>query len=283
MNVDAAASGTPEYLIQFLHPEKMLGIIPSTGDLEAKLDHPVVGVPPEQAHEIRRAFRANVSLRARRLLSDSPDLKTALAHSGLRPGTKIAAVGDSITDDLQSWAYLLDEMLRSHLGSADPLVTNFGRSADTTADLLCRFDQVLAMRPDRIIFQVGSNDAKQCSHSEGQTLVSAAETTRNVRALHQAATGSGAQVAWILPPTPNFKRLDDCSWFIEAGLHWDAETFARTRAAISSVVDAAVDPDILFTSELDLLDDGLHPSVHGQSRIALSIANLVASTHAGAR
>ena len=283
MTIDSPAVGTAEYLVQFLHPEKMLGLIPAPGGLDELLAEPILGVTPDQVESARDAFTSNVRAHARRLLDSHPELRREIGSLGLATDTTVAAVGDSITDDLQSWAYLLGQLLREDFGGPGSTVLNFGRSADTTADLICRLDRVLAAQPDIIVFQVGSNDAKQFAHSPGQPLVSPAETVRNVAMLDRAARRSGARVAWILPPTPDFTRLDSCPWFVGGGMKWDAETFTATRAAISSVVNASVDPHTLLDEPSDLLDDGLHPSAWGQAKICRALITLLASAEAGAR
>jgi acyl-CoA thioesterase I len=279
MTIDSPAPGSAEYLIQFLHPEKMLGLIPATGALDDMLAGPVVGVPADLAASLRGSFAANALAHARRLLTDDAALLPELARLGaVLSHATLAAVGDSITDDLQSWAHILDHLVGKDLGGPGWTVLNFGRSADTTADLLCRFAQVLATEPDVIAVQIGSNDAKLFAHSPGGSLVSPAETTRNARLLDRAARTAGARVVWVLPPTPDFARLSVCPWFVEAGLGWEPAVFTATRAAIRDVVEVFVDPDDLLVEATDLLEDGLHPSAWGQAKICRAVVAALAET-----
>ncbi|WP_300154721.1 arylesterase [Solidesulfovibrio sp.] len=79
----------------------------------------------------------------------------------LAAGPRIAALGDSLT---AGYGLPADEAFPAQLEKAlaargrQATIVNFGVSGDTTAGGLARLGQVLAMRPDGVILELGAND-----------------------------------------------------------------------------------------------------------------------------
>ena len=74
---------------------------------------------------------------------------------------RLAALGDSLTAGYglapgESFTAVLQNSLQSH--GFDAHVLNFGISGDTTAGGLARVSQIIALKPDGVILELGAND-----------------------------------------------------------------------------------------------------------------------------
>jgi hypothetical protein len=95
-----------EAWIQYTHLDKLYGYLPGmTRALPA-----VFGLDPESYAERTARFAAHARQAAGQLLADS-SLAGRVDAVPFHPGQLVLAVGDSVTDDLQSWAEILRHLL----------------------------------------------------------------------------------------------------------------------------------------------------------------------------
>jgi lysophospholipase L1-like esterase len=261
-----------ERLVQFCHPRKILAGTRLPGRLDDASLARLYASSIEEPRALRAAFDARAAEAARRLLQDDAVHSAALS---LGTGT-VLALGDSITDDAQSWAEILRHVLRSVRPGAR--VVNAGLSGDSTTNAIARLHHLACDPPDCVLVLLGTNDARR--HRGGPVLVSSRETARNLVSLHRAlATMGRPRVAWIVPPPV----LEDCiaadPVLREAELSWRAADVAAKAALVRRMPGLVVDTWPTFgvppSREL-LLPDGLHPSLAGQARIAAAVIETLA-------
>jgi len=191
-------------------------------------------------------------------------------------------LGDSITDDNQSWLEILRHLLAIRRGRDRIEVVNAGVSGDTTSQIISRFLDVVLSAPDWILCLCGTNDARRHGESPTKTLVSAAETERNFAALrHFAATQTSARWVWITPP-PVIADKIAAHWFLgPLQVRWRNADLAAVATAARRQGDPVVDLHAAFGDPPDpdlLLPDGLHPSLAGQKVIAKALVEKLSST-----
>jgi acetyl esterase/acyl-CoA thioesterase-1 len=167
------------------------------------------------------------------------------------PG-RVLALGDSITDDLGSWAEILG-------------VVNGGLSGDTTAGARVRLTRMLETRPDGAIVLLGTNDARRHGRDGEPMLVSHDETARNLRAIDAKLRRHCDRVVWVTPPPVADPAL------AEPDLIWRLEDIAAKAALVRDLDPDAVDLWPGWAPEY-LAPDGLHPSPAGQHFIAVRIS-----------
>jgi acyl-CoA thioesterase-1 len=226
-------------LVRFCHPAKLLAGARLPGALAE--------------HDVARLYGADAA--TCRALADAivAEARRAAATLPPPPATRILALGDSITDDLGSWA----EILRQ--GGAT--ITNGGLSGDTTAGARVRLSRLLEARPQRVIVLLGTNDARRHGRDGEPMLVSHDETLRNLHALDAVLRRRCEDVTWITPPPVADPALG------EPDLIWHNRDVAAKAALVRELDPAAVDLWPGWTSE-HLSPDGLHPSPAGQRLIA---------------
>jgi acyl-CoA thioesterase-1 len=266
-----------DYIIQFAHNEKV-----ASGQ-EGVFNDEILGALWKLSALDYRAILDGFATRARqaaRELLDEDEFARGVDRLPFSPGCTIAAAGDSITDDLQSWAEIFRHVLALRRPKDQIVLSNLAVSGDTTTHMLARFLNVIDIHPDWIFCLIGTNDARRHGIPPFGTLVSPAETARNLAALrHYAAAQSRARWVWMTPPTVVEGRTYE-HWFLgpmqigwlNADLHAVAEQVRR-------VPDWVVDLQSAFGNPVDphlLLDDGLHPSLAGQKLILRSLVAVLA-------
>ena len=247
-----------ETLVRFEHPAKLLSVaeLPGAAGLDAAAQAKAYRTDGETVTALRARFRTQVAEAARQL--------DVAPHPG-----RIVALGDSITDDLLSWA----EILRA----AGLDVVNAGVSGDTTADALRRLYGITLLEPDLVISMLGTND---CQRHDGALLVSPEESARNLASIARWLRRTGARLLWITPPP-----VDEPALARAVGSRPFAVRDDDVRAvadAVHALGDPVVDLHDVFRGRAGLLmDDGVHPTLEGQTAIAAAVASVLGHSHSG--
>lgn len=259
------------YIIQFQHPEKTLAGMPGMSDALVAMLHNIDLVTYQT---IKTHFADNARNAAIDLLSDHA-FAAQVDRLPFVAGDIIVGLGDSITDDYQSWLEILRHLLALRRPQDNLTVINAGISGDTTANLISRFLDVVNAKPDWIFCFVGTNDARLHGESPTKTLLSLSETAANLHMLrHYAAKQTKAEWVWLTPATV----LEDwisVDWFLgPLQLGWRNGDLAAVAELMHTLPDPVVDLQAVFGTPANpdyLLPDGLHPSLAGQKAIVTAL------------
>ncbi|MGN6811297.1 MAG: SGNH/GDSL hydrolase family protein [Thermomicrobiales bacterium] len=258
-------------LIQFNHNEKLLAHMPVVSeDLLAGL----YGLDVAGYHKQRALFAENARGAARDLLAE-PAFALRVDRLPFAPRAVVVGLGDSITDDLQSWLEILRHLLELRRGTDGIVVVNAGVSGETTAQMLARFVEVVAQQPAWVLCMAGTNDARRHGQRPAKTLVSLDETERNLMALrHFAATQTAARWLWLTPATVVEAAIAADPFLSGQQLSWRNDDLAAIAATVRRQPDPCVDVQSRFGRPANpdlLLPDGLHPNLAGQTLIARAV------------
>ena len=269
------------YVLQFQHKDKVVGQIPGVNDATIAA---LWGIDAATYRRTRDRFAARAARTARDLLVD-PSFAARVDRLPFQPGDTVVGLGDSITDDDQSWLEILRHLLAQRRPGDEIAILNEGVSGDTTSQMISRFLDVVLEEPDWILCLAGTNDARLHGRFPLKTLVSVEETAKNLRMLrHLGATQTSARWVWMTPPTVIEKQIAS-DWFLSAfELRWRNEDLAAIAAAVVEVARAHADPVVdlqaLFGLPPErklLLPDGLHPSLKGQRAIVTALVDILSS------
>jgi len=259
------------FLIQFLHPAKML---PWASGLDANALAPLYGVDVHTYRAIRERFANRVRQTAQELLADASFAQRVDMLPFAR-GSVVVGLGDSITDDYQSWLEILSDILLLRRPQDAIQVVNAGVSGDTTAQMITRFLDVVNLKPDWIIAMPGTNDARLHGQSPAKCVVSIEETEKNLAMLRDyAAAQTNARWVWITPATVIPEKMRTHWWLGAAQIMWRNEDSADVAEVIRRQPGISVDLQRVFGRPADptlLMDDGLHPSLAGQTAIVKAL------------
>ena len=266
-----------ESLVRFEHPQKLLAVkeLPGAALLDDACLAAAYGCSAAALGRVRRRLEAELESAAGELLADR-QVRDAVERFPVARGGTCVALGDSITDDLQSWAELLRVCL-GRLRPAEVTAVNAGVSGDTTTDALARLHGVVELRPELVIAMLGTNDC-QVHGPHRDVLVTTSESLDNVAAISRWLAAAGARVVWLTPPPVDREALAGSVGPREFDI--DANGLLRFSCSLMAsdleVVDAGARLAPL-AADGDLLPDGVHPTLAGQRHIAATILQVLAA------
>jgi acyl-CoA thioesterase I len=271
---------TIDMWVQYTHLEKLYGYLPGM----AQSMPAIFGLDPAAYAELAARFDTHAEQAAQQLLADD---SFAAQVDALPFGTNesVLAVGDSVTDDLQSWAEILRHLLDLRRPGDGVRVVNGGLSAHTTAMVLRRWPATLAQRPDWVICLLGGNDITRVGPEPTKPQVSLAESVANLRELRRiAAAQTDASWVWMTPVPVREDRVAEFPAFQFGQSTWrNADVLALTDAINNfdePVVDLAAALGVPAAAELQG-PDGVHPSLAGQAAIVTALVQRLTADSAG--
>jgi lysophospholipase L1-like esterase len=264
------------FIVQFFHPEKSY---PNNPGMNETVAAALNGVELATYQKIKSHFGEEARRAARELLAD-PAFAVSVERLPFTPGSTVVGLGDSITDDYQSWLEILRYLLEFQRPQDQITVVNAGISGDTTAEMFARFLEIAQQQPQWIICLAGGNDARMHGLHPTNTLVSPQESAKNLAMLRNfAATQTTAQWVWMTP-TLCLEEQIAVHWFLSSlQLSWSKQALCAIADFMRQQPDPVVDLRAIFGDppQQDLLiEDGLHPSLKGQMLIVRSLVERLA-------
>jgi acyl-CoA thioesterase-1 len=274
--VEGLSRAEIEAAVQYHHPEKTLAGLPARPEASDELLAPFFGTDARTYKEIKAVFAERARRCARELLQDAR-FAELVDRLPFEPRTTVLGLGDSITDDYQSWLEILRHLLVERRPDDEIRVVNAGISGDTTSRLLGRFLVVLDEDPAWILLLIGTNDVPFVREPLTKSLVSREETAKNLHTLRDLAeTRSNARLALMTPPPAIEDRITEETPLAEPVWHnADLADVARLIREVAGE-DPLIDLWEVFGTPADpelLLPDGLHPSLVGQKAIAAALVD----------
>ncbi|RZS44729.1 acyl-CoA thioesterase-1 [Herbihabitans rhizosphaerae] len=255
--------------LRYTHLEKLYGYLPGM----VASAPAIFGLDRDEYQRVRATFDTRAAEAAEELLAD-PEFAEAVARLPFEPDQTVLAVGDSITDDLQSWAEILRHVLAKARPDDEITIVNGGLSAHTTAMILRRWPATLAStKPDWVLCALGGNDVTRVGPEPTKPQVSTAESIANLRRLREIAAHVGWWV-WITPVPVTEERVAAYPSFTFGQSTWRNEDIAALTEAIHELEDPVVDLSAaLDTEALSELqgEDGVHVTLAGQQRITRAV------------
>jgi lysophospholipase L1-like esterase len=204
---------------------------------------------------------------------DAPLIRTAKRLNAHEPVT-IVAVGSSSTGGAGasspafSYPSRLERELRQKFPDAPITIINRGVNGEDAADMMARLDEVLAPKPDLVIWQLGTNTVLR----DG----SIAATSDTLHSGIARIKASGADILLIDPQfAPSVNAKPAVSDMVEMIGHVGKETHVpvfRRYVAMRHWHDDQAIPFDRFT-----IEDGLHMNDWGYSCIARLLADNIAT------
>lgn len=274
-----------ETWVRYTHLEKLYGYLPG---MDEALQARIFGLGLEEYGEIKSRFDANARDAALELLEDA-SFAGRVDRLPFREGDTVVGVGDSITDDLQSWLEIVRHLLQERRPGDGIRVVNRGLSAHTTAMVLRRFvPDVVSLEPDWIVCLLGGNDATRVGPEPNKPQVRPEETAGNLEVMRRIASGqTAAEWVWITPPTYDEKRASSFPPFKMGQSVFLNDDVIAIGDFVREQEEPVVDIQAVFGTPADpdlQGPDGVHPSLAGQKAIARAfVEQLTESSGGGAK
>ncbi|WP_028776014.1 SGNH/GDSL hydrolase family protein [Shimazuella kribbensis] len=266
-----------EKLVQYQHPEKIINYIQNMN--KEKIAN-LFGLEIDSYLAIKKIFDQNVLQAAQELLDDSSFAKQ-IDQLPFLAGSKIMAIGDSITDDSNSWFEILKQILHLHRPKDSFIFINNGVTGYTSGQLLRNITTYIQQKPDWVFCLVGGNDVLRIGNAVGKNYVSVDETTKNLSAIRDITQiQTQATWVWMTPPQIIENRASANPYFQQLQLSWSNDDLQDIRERILQFPEFVIDIQDSFGSPVDpdwMLEDGIHPSLEGQKQIVKSVVNRLTS------
>jgi len=252
-----------KYLLQFLNIEKRFPLLPGITNTEA-VAH-LFGLEESELTTLRDMYAANAKEAALELLKDDEVIEW-IDKLPFSSNETIVALGDSSTDDLQSWFQIFTELISIAVPDAEFRFINAGQASDTSSEALRRLHRdVLSYDPDWVIVSLGLFDATRLSIAPKRTLLPLAETWENLSTIEDAIKEvTENPVIWISPPPIIPGLLDKMELF---DFDIEEKDLSQIRQIITGKTGYIVDPKGKRMGSPPeawyYLSDGINPSLSG--------------------
>ncbi len=260
-------------MIQLNHPDKFLALYPG---VDEECTARIYDIDLETYCSIKKEFRDNALSAAERLLEDQC-FKEKVGKLPFKPGQTIVGLGDSITDDYQSWFEILTNVLNLVYGKNTITTVNAGISGETTSQMITRFYGVVDAKPDWIFCLAGTNDSRRHGLKATKALLSPQESALNYdMLLNYAETQTSAKWIWLTPLRVIEEKIAAVPVLDELQFMWkNDDIYPRVeilRQRKEHVIDLWDLLGVPANPEL-LLPDGLHPSLKGHMFIVRKLVD----------
>jgi acyl-CoA thioesterase I len=191
------------------------------------------------------------------------------------PGALVIAIGDSRTDDLQSWFEILRHLLDLRRPHDRIQLVNAAVSAHTTTQAFGPVNRAVTQQPAWIICYHGGNDVTRFGSEAANTQVSIEETEKNLTELRRlASVATGLRWVWMTQTPIDEQRMEGTPEFQFGQVAWRNADIEKVNAFLSQLSDPVVDLHAAFGDPVSsplLGPDGVHASLAGHALIAKSV------------
>ncbi|TYP94716.1 acyl-CoA thioesterase-1 [Fodinibius salinus] len=277
-----------KYLLQFLNLEKRYPLLPGIENEEAIAG--LMGLEHSELKKLRDRFSSNAKQAAIELLED-PEVAEWIEELPFEDGDTIVALGDSITDDLQSWFHIFEHVLEIGLEGSEYTFINSGVSYNSSTEALKRLNRdVLDHEPDWVIVALGTFDAQRLHVAPDRPMVSLADYWENLNTIEaNVSEVTDNPLIWMTPPPVITEMLQQIRLF---NFNLFEEDLSSIREILTGKKGYIIDPlgERMHDEDQEehegeenggpapwnYLSDGLHPSLSGHTNTVKELVRFLA-------
>jgi lysophospholipase L1-like esterase len=261
------------YDLNFMHKynlHKLLGLLIEDDDL--RFIAGMYGVGFRDLRRIEEEFQSSIERLA-------GELRERVQPKPLDTPCRIAAIGDSISSDRQSWVKILNRFWDDDTRSVRRVI-DCAISGDTSSDLINRFyGSVLNEDFQWAVLFIGTNDCRELGDDAHVSNISLDEYQRNMAYLMESLLSRGKKVINVtIPPVDNERlraQFPDNNWRYDRARIDKTNEFIRHLAKKSgtSLADLAKKIDEYGGEVLE--SDGIHLNGRGQFLLCELLLDLI--------
>ncbi|WP_281557896.1 GDSL-type esterase/lipase family protein [Thalassomonas sp. RHCl1] len=268
--------------VQFFHPEKKYSFL--RGGFSSAAHAALFGLREQFYNSIKETFANRVNEVAEVLCQDSDYVEAIKAMPLIPKGktkARVVVIGDSLTDDSQSWFAIIARSFAIIRPSDNIRFTNLAVSGDTTTQLLGSVIPAAQMKADLYLCFSGTNDARIQGGSRYKPCTSIDEVGRNLASVIDfGQEHTKAPWIWLTPVGVDPARVAEHEFLKPLMASWCNDHINQVADVIKQQAEKVIDlrPHFGDLQDSPLLDeDGLHWSIDGHQLAAKVIIKQLAT------
>jgi hypothetical protein len=269
-----------EVILTYLHPylniDKHFPLLPDAKNMA--LQAGLMGLEEEKLFSARVVLAERINIIVNELSKDEK-LVNFLKELPFKDGDKMVAIGDSNTDDLGSWFYILKHFIEEHRKDIKLSWVNHAVSYHTSTDTLRQASRtVLAEEGDWYFCATGLFDSAKLDVMPDRPMVALAESWENLAALEDAIDKVCENpIIWINPAPVNAKMQEDFNFFDFTVENEDIQAFREVMSGRKGyLVETFNTLDKNEIGDWYYKADGIHLSEIGQTILVKEIIMSIA-------
>lgn len=259
------------YELRFMHKynlHKLLGLLIDDNDLRSIVR--IYGVRSRELKKIEKSFNQN-------LMDMVSELKQKIKPKPLASPCCVAAIGDSISSDRESYVKIINQLWKDN---PERKIIDCAVSADTTFDIINRFySTVLNQTFDRAIIFIGTNDCRELDDEYHVSNISIDEYKRNLNYITESLLNRNKKLIHVTLPYVDNERLR--AFFPDGNWRYDKKRIDKTNTYIRELsnhknTDLADLAKKIIEYGGDVLEpDGIHLNRQGHMMLSEILLDLL--------
>jgi lysophospholipase L1-like esterase len=216
----------------------------------------VYGVKPKELKKLEAQFNKRIEIASR-------ELRERIGVKPVSTPYSIAAIGDSLTSDRESYVKILNHLWKEDGGR---VLLDCGISGDTTCDVVTRFyTSVLNNEFSWAIIFLGTNDSRANDDEYNHSFLSVDEYRRNMIYIIENLTKRQKNLILVTIPNTDTKRMK--AYFPDYNEKYDTERVEMTNVVVRKLAENYKTELADFSAELrergidGLESDGIHITI----------------------
>lgn len=263
---------------QFFHPQKKYAFL--RGGNNPAAHAALFGVRESFYQSLLDEFDRNVASACEQLCQNK-QFRDNIINLDIPAEGSIVVIGDSLTDDSQSWFSILQRTFQTLRPQDKIKFHNHAVSGDGTPHLQWSVIEALQHQASVYFVFTGTNDGRIQGYEHGHTLTSLSESERNIKqTLAFIEKRNTNPWIWLTPVGSDTKRINEHEFFKPLEATWDNQHINQVANIIAEHAPICLDlrPDFTPIVDSTLMDeDGLHWSIEGQKLVTQLIVDHLAN------
>lgn len=255
-----------EILVRYFHPERKYPFL--RGAFNQSAHASLFGIREQLYTRIRDSLRSQMIAYIDEKLQTS-DLADKINQLSFPKGSKVVAIGDSLTDDLLSWFEMLAYAFSKVRSEDDIQFVNYATTGDNSSQLLQSIVEVHQLENVAHVFcLIGTNDSRCFGQGIDKPNISFREFQENIEAITQYhQQKSSASWTWLLPVLVDIERINADPFLQNLELSWNNSQIEQIQAYLQAREESSVELQPLVTDEFFHERDGLHWTLQAHGNV----------------
>lgn len=266
-----------EVLVRYFHPERKYPFL--RGAFNHAAHASLFGIREQLYVKLRESLTLKMQEEVDKKLRET-DLASKIKQLSFAKGSKIVALGDSLTDDLLSWFEMLRYACAEVRPEDDLQFVNFATTGDNSSQVLQSVVEAHQLQDVAHIFcLIGTNDSRCFGHGIDKANISFSEFQANISSIMQFHQQQpSVKWTWLLPVEVDLERINADPFLQNLQLSWKNSQIREIQKYLAERSEPSIEIESLVTSKSFHERDGLHWTLQAHSCVFDKVLNELLET-----